>query len=99
MNDLLEFLQSWYLEQCDGDWEHEFGIEISNLDNPGWIVTVDLTRTNIESAHFTEVRVERSETDWYRCRVKDSVFDCVGGANNLKEILEQFRSFATNSSK
>ena len=22
----LEWLQKWYLEQCDGDWEHGYGV-------------------------------------------------------------------------
>jgi len=35
MQNLLQFLQEWYLEQCNGDWEHEFGIKIETLDNPG----------------------------------------------------------------
>ena len=31
---MMGFLQSWYQSQCDGDWEHEFGIRIETLDNP-----------------------------------------------------------------
>jgi ribosomal protein L37E len=38
MDDLLSKLSDWYAAQCDGDWEHEFGIHIGTLDNPGWSV-------------------------------------------------------------
>nr|TKK07812.1 hypothetical protein SrhCFBP13529_11555 [Stenotrophomonas rhizophila] len=41
----LDRLQKWYADQCDGDWEHSFGIRIDTLDNPGWTVSVDLTDT------------------------------------------------------
>ncbi|GHB54781.1 hypothetical protein GCM10010331_48120 [Streptomyces xanthochromogenes] len=33
---VLDRLQSWYSAQCNGDWEHEWGIKIDTLDNPGW---------------------------------------------------------------
>jgi hypothetical protein len=33
----LTWLQAWYAEQCDGDWEHQFGVSVETLDNPGWV--------------------------------------------------------------
>ncbi|MET9563851.1 Imm53 family immunity protein [Streptomyces tauricus] len=33
-------MQNWYAQQCDGDWEHEWGVEIAMLDNPGWNVSI-----------------------------------------------------------
>lgn len=26
--DSLKWLQEWYIQNCDGDWEHCYGIEI-----------------------------------------------------------------------
>jgi len=34
--DLLEQVEDWYSSQCNGDWEHQYGISIDTLDNPGW---------------------------------------------------------------
>jgi hypothetical protein len=36
--DEIRELQQWYLAQCDGDWEHEWGVQIGTLDNPGWVM-------------------------------------------------------------
>ncbi|UCH44768.1 MAG: hypothetical protein JSV11_10785 [Nitrospiraceae bacterium] len=36
-------LNRWYINQCNGDWEHQYGIVIETLDNPGWRVKIDLT--------------------------------------------------------
>jgi hypothetical protein len=33
--DALSRLQAWYFAQCDGEWEHSYGIHIENCDNPG----------------------------------------------------------------
>jgi hypothetical protein len=34
--DDLAWLQGWYAEQCDSDWEHDESVSIGTLDNPGW---------------------------------------------------------------
>jgi hypothetical protein len=31
----LEFIVAWFARHCDGDWEHDLGIRIATLDNPG----------------------------------------------------------------
>ncbi|WP_328741498.1 immunity 53 family protein [Streptomyces caniferus] len=33
-----DWLPSWYASHCDGDREHEGGVTIKTLDNPGWAV-------------------------------------------------------------
>ena len=40
----LEWLQSWYAAQCNDTWEHDHGITIDTLDNPGWHVRIDVDR-------------------------------------------------------
>jgi hypothetical protein len=30
----------WYTKQCNGDWEHSYGIRIDTIDNPGWSLTL-----------------------------------------------------------
>ena len=50
----LSQLQRWLARTCDGDWEHQLGLEIRTLDNPGWMV--DLTNTALDSADFDHVR-------------------------------------------
>ena len=51
MNEVQK-IQKWYRTQCNGDWEHRYGIEIESLDNPGWKVVIDLTETELEKLEF-----------------------------------------------
>jgi hypothetical protein len=44
----LKALQEWYAAMSDGDWEHELGISIETIDNPGWVVSIDLEGTPLE---------------------------------------------------
>jgi hypothetical protein len=55
MSDLISQLEEWYFSQCDGDWEHDEGITIGTLDNPGWYVRVSLAGTSVSGLPFTEV--------------------------------------------
>jgi hypothetical protein len=89
----LEWLQCWYSGQCNGDWEHQYGVEISNIDNPGWAVKIDLTDTALEGRHFERVEIENSDDDWLRCWVDDNRFEGAGGARNLGAIVRVFRSW------
>src|SRR5437870_4792385 len=96
--DNLAWLQNWYAGQCDGDWEHQKGIEIGTIDNPGWRVHIDLAETELEGRPFPEVKRDRSEHDWIRCWIKDGSFDSAGGKLNLLELIEVFRTWAETPS-
>lgn len=89
-NNIFESLQNWYFNQCDGDWEHEFGIKIDTLDNPGWLVEIDLTGTENEGKTFQDVDQQISELDWLQCSVKNKKFIGAGGPKNLSNIISVF---------
>lgn len=90
--DQLSRLQHWYAAQCDGEWEHAHGIEIVTLDNPGWLLRVDLTDTDLQHKPFTAIHRGNSENDidWLHCKVDAGQFEAAGGTPNLPEMLETF---------
>lgn len=91
MNDtILGRIERWYQSNCNGDWEHDWRIRISTLDNPGWSVWINLQDTYEEPIAMESLEVERSDSDWWRCWLKGSVFEAVGGTGNLGEILQHF---------
>ena len=96
-NSLLDWLQEFYLSECDGQWEHGVGYTISTLDNPGWSVDFDLEATSLENKEFNSVKFERAENDWVHCRVEANLFQGRGGPKNLTELLTIFRNWATAS--
>jgi hypothetical protein len=97
---LLQWLQNWYAAQCDGDWEHDFGVKIETLDNPGWIVRVDLTGTPLEGEtmpSFEKGDVEEGRGDWITCRVNGNRYEGAGDAGKLEEILSRFKRFCDDA--
>ncbi len=83
-------LEAWLRAQCDGDWEHSYGISIESTDNPGWHVEIDLRETAWANREIPFQREERSLTDWVQFQVKEAKFVGSGGVENLTEVLRRF---------
>lgn len=79
-HELLSWIQNWYFQYCDGDWEHNENINIQTIDNPGWHATIDLEKTDCEN-------------NWFHCFVINGKFEGAGGPCNLIEILEIFKEW------
>jgi Immunity protein 53 len=91
---LLSVLSHWYAHQCDGDWEHEYGISIQTIDNPGWSLSIDLHRTPLSDSPFADIAIERSADDWVCCRIEAEIFKGFGGPANLEELITLFLDWA-----
>lgn len=101
MSDALSWLMDWYVAQCDGDWEHRFGLEIGTLDNPGWSLAIDLNGTPFEGRPFDPVVHNISEQEavdgpegdksWWDCRVEGSTFKAFGDPRDLSGMIAVFR--------
>lgn len=96
MENVFEWLQKWYQSQYNGDWEHEYGITIETVDNPGWHVTIDLTGTECEEKPFSGIKVETDELSWYFCLVRDRKFEASCGPCHLSKVLEIFRDWVND---
>jgi hypothetical protein len=94
MNENLFWITKWYHSQCDGYWEHDNGIHIGTLDNPGWFLEVDIKETEIQDKEFLLVDIDRSEEDWIYCSIEDKMFKGSGGPFNLPELLKIFCDWA-----
>ena len=95
MNVLTE-LHLWYESQCNEDWEHQYGVSIETLDNPGWTVTIDLEDTGLEGKPFQTVEDLEPEREWIRCWVEELKFKGVGGPRKLEEILRIFLEWSSS---
>jgi len=96
----LEKLQEWYLKQCNGKWEHTRGIKIDSLDNPGWLVQIDLIGTALEGKRFKEIlegidKNGHPDSDiWIHCKVIGNKFKGAGDPTKLDRIIEIFLMWA-----
>ena len=90
----IQRLQAWYAKHCNGDWEHQHGVTISTLDNPGWAIEVSLLGTSAERSSFSPIKTERSEHDWLHASIVGNSFKIACGPLNLDEALTLFCDWA-----
>ncbi len=93
----VEFLQTWYRAQSNGLWERSHGITIESLNNPGWLVTIDLDGTALENRTMPAVARETSQRDWMVCEVDRNQFRGQGDPGKLVSILEIFQAWAESA--
>ncbi len=95
----LQWLQQWYRAECDDAWEHQHGITIQSLDNPGWLIKIDLAGTRLESVNMKPVGLEShinhsgitGNHHLLYCKVEDGFFIGAGGPHALFSICKVFR--------
>ena len=87
MKSTLQRLQDWYFSQCDGDWEHDWGVRVSTLDNPGWSIDINTDETVYEKVTFEAVKIERSNDDWIHAFREETTIKLRCGPKNLEESL------------
>ena len=89
----MDWLENWYQSKCDGEWEEYYGIKVVTLDNPGWLVEIDVLETELENKPFTSIDIDNSDDDWMRCEVKNGKFTGVGDKTKLSRIIGIFREW------
>jgi hypothetical protein len=97
MTDAISLLEKWYLAQCNGLWEHSWGIHIGTLDNPGWTLEIDLNQTKAERRTLDAVKVDRTENDWIHYWVEEKKFSARMGPANLTEAIGVFCQWFADS--
>jgi hypothetical protein len=88
--DILQELQAWYISQCDGDWEHGYGISITTLDNPGWSVSINVAKIVSEDYQEELLTADLSNEDWIFCKVESCRFVGRADPTKLLAILDMF---------
>jgi hypothetical protein len=104
MDDLI-WLTRWYTSQCNGSWEHQNGIKLYTLDNPGWTLRINLYETNLETRSFADQRhgaesgkhEPANAASWWSCRVEGMEFRAACGPHDLPAVFSIFRNWAENS--
>lgn len=99
-DDLLGWLQHWYVGQCDDEWEHGYGVQITTLDNPGWMIKVSVKGTRWETKEFprSSFRLDSDDddNDWYTVWKEGTDFHGAGGPFHLQSLLKEFRKFVSD---
>lgn len=91
MSTIIKWIEDWFKNQCDGNWEHSNRILIESLDNPGWSIQIDLADTLVSELNIEYNLFETNDNDWYGFSVKDSLFHAIGDPYKLEFLLRKFK--------
>jgi len=89
--EILDWIQNWFKDNCDGDWEHGEAIQITTLDNPGWEIEIDISNTSIANINIKWILNENGPQDWYGVKIENQKFNASGDSGKLKFLLGLFR--------
>jgi hypothetical protein len=89
-NDLINRIQKWYFQYCDGDWEHSDRFIIKTMPDSTWYFSVLLEGTHSENKFLKSIEIIKAKSDWYKCYVEDGYFKGEGGSFNLINIINIF---------
>lgn len=90
----LDYLIAWFAAHCDGDWEHDVGVRIASLDNPGWSVDIRIEDTELDGVTIDWVVAEESDDAWLHWRTTGRMFEARCGVSDLARVLDAFRELA-----
>ncbi len=94
--DNIKWLQKWYENECNGDWEHSFGINIETTDNPGWAIQIELNDTKWENLKVEYKLIENTENDWIAFKIENKTFFGYGDPQKLDKLIGIFREIIEN---
>lgn len=95
---MLEWLQEWYKDQCDNNWEHNHGIKIDTLDNPGWDVEIDVNDTNFNLKNSKWKLFELNNDKWVGYKIDNNIFYASSDPLKLSLIIKIFKFLLKNGS-
>lgn len=82
------------MAHCDGDWEHSGGIRVETIDNPGWVLRVDLAGTELEQRRFEPIATSDGTDVWMDARIAGGVWQAACGPRGLERAIETFLRWA-----
>ena len=95
--DDLEWLGTWYQQQCNGKWEHQKGMQLEPLNGlassgsaqAAWRLRIDLRGTAAAGASPRRLAVCAFHGTWLRCALNAQRFE--GEGADVEELIGVFR--------
>lgn len=90
---MINWLEDWYDSQCDDGWEHNYGIKIETIDNPGWEITIDLDeiKEKITLAKIEWKIIGDFESKWIGYKIENNKFNGACSPKNLNLLIFVFK--------
>ena len=95
---LLKWLEKWFFFNCDGDWEHDYGIDIIHKGSL-WEVKIDLCNMAFALDGMPLFEERKSPSDYFRYTIENEFFIGEASNDNLEKLLKVFKTIVTKNEK
>lgn len=101
----LSKLMDWCSAHWDEDLQHDLGVSIGTLDNPGWILKVKLVGTNLSDVEMPELWEGSDDpsypdaSPWISCRIQDREFVGASDLTQLPRLISVFNALIDSAPK
>ena len=89
--EIIDWIQNWFKDNCDGNWEKGEVIQITTLDNPGWDIEIDISNTSLANIEINWILNENTKQDWYGVKIENQKFNAAGDSKKLEFLLNLFK--------
>ncbi len=93
----LNWLQQWYSDQLCHHGGNSVDISIETQANPAWRMEINLKGTALEAVSFKEIKIDRSDHEWFFYRVREGEFIGSGDTFKFFEILQTYQNWVTST--
>ena len=92
--DALTWLQDWFADNCDGDWEGQWNVQLTSTDDPGWFLSIPVQDTILENRPFKRIdHNKKTDQHWWICQVGEGHFLAACGLRDLAAVVGIFRDW------
>lgn len=91
VDEQFDWLQRFFLSNCDGQWEHYYGCKIDTMSDPGWRLEFDLTGTLYSGATLDLLEDQTGPLVWMKCEIVDGVFKAQCAPRQLGDCIQILR--------
>ncbi len=88
---MINWLEKWFRDNCDGNWEHSNRVQIETLDNPGWNIEIDFSDTELKIDDVRWRSYEISNENWVGYSIKNNIFSSAGDPLKLNLMINIFK--------
>lgn len=86
----LKWLEDWYAFNCDGDWEHSYGVTFIMKEHTGWSVAINVSNMIFSETNDSSKIICTPNNDNEQYQLNDGYFYGDTDSNNLSSLLDVF---------
>ncbi len=88
------WLMYWFWSQCNGDWEHEYGIVLDTTSEGKWKLDISISNSILDGVEFISNDFIANAGNEVECKFDNQSLVVYADTQNIIRVLQSFRAWA-----